>query len=662
MYNEGRSFLLRDVIIKVLLVLLFVFLLIWLFPMPNLNPVYDRIFGENIKTMTEAAKSYYTIERLPKNVGDKVTLTLKEMLENKMILPFVDSDNKSCDATKSFVEIVRMEDEYLIKTTLSCPSKTDYVIEYLGCYDICGDLCDEEEKELQTQYQFYRQIDKKVVDSYGCISGYNYNGSKCVRTTSTVDTKNATISCATGYNYNNTSKKCEKPITSTVNATINCATGYIYNLTSKTCLKADGETVNATINCATGYNYNNTSKKCEKPITSTVNANTSCSFGYDYNIYTNKCEKNIYDNYSATPECSSLGIGYIYDTNSKMCIKDTTTRLDAQISVCPVGYIPSGSRCAKEDNIVIDADPKCAVNYNYNYTTKKCEKVGTVVTYSSWVCSNEIYAEKQSVYNGLIATRVYMSTAYGYEDCASDCYIPYYTYEECYRKATYTSGIVSSVAPTYSCPIGTPASDSSKCNVYTIYYVAPIAFACPTGVTGRLDGAACYVTSRETAQPIYSCTNGGTRSGTTCTKVITDAINPTYGCPSGYTPNGTTCTRVITDAINPTYVCPNGYNPNGTTCTKVTTDAKAPTYSCANGYNPNGTTCTKVITDAKAPTYICPTGYNPNGTTCNKTISVTDTKTANITYKTISTKEYKWSTKSKLDGWISTGKTKLIEI
>ena len=36
----------------------------WLVPMPNLNPFYDKIFTSNINSMTDAAKAYFTTARL----------------------------------------------------------------------------------------------------------------------------------------------------------------------------------------------------------------------------------------------------------------------------------------------------------------------------------------------------------------------------------------------------------------------------------------------------------------------------------------------------------------------------------------------------------------------------------------------------------------------
>jgi hypothetical protein len=117
MYNEER-FSYGSIIFKILLVVLFVFLLMWLFPMPNMKPVYDRIFNDNIETMKDAAKDYFTVERLPKTVGEKKTITLEEMISQKMVMPFVDKDNKLCDSKASYVEVVKMDNEYLMKVTI----------------------------------------------------------------------------------------------------------------------------------------------------------------------------------------------------------------------------------------------------------------------------------------------------------------------------------------------------------------------------------------------------------------------------------------------------------------------------------------------------------------------------------------------------------------
>ena len=166
MYEERRNtFNLRDVILQLLLIILFVFIMIWLFPTKSylkenfvgkeelnselalqLEGLYGRLFTDNIESMRDAAQGYFTNARLPKNVGDSVTLTLDEMLEKRLVLSFRDSNNKTCDVDSSYVQVTKMNDEYQMKVQLSCSDYEDYIIVYMGCYDYCdSDICIKEE-------------------------------------------------------------------------------------------------------------------------------------------------------------------------------------------------------------------------------------------------------------------------------------------------------------------------------------------------------------------------------------------------------------------------------------------------------------------------------------------------------------------------------------
>ena len=132
-----NSTFIRDLLVKVLLIVIFIFLLMYLFPMPNLSPFYSSIFNDNVQTMKDAAEDYYTTERMPKDEGKSTKMTLKEMEEKKLVLPFVDKDNKSCDKNKSYVEVTKLKDEYELKVSLTCGKESNYIIEKIGCYNFC---------------------------------------------------------------------------------------------------------------------------------------------------------------------------------------------------------------------------------------------------------------------------------------------------------------------------------------------------------------------------------------------------------------------------------------------------------------------------------------------------------------------------------------------
>ena len=95
--EEKKGFPIRDFIVKLILIIIFVLLLMWLLPTRggknvDLSPLTDRIFNANIQEMKEAAIPYFTTERLPKKVGDEAKLTLQQMLDLKLLLPFTDKN------------------------------------------------------------------------------------------------------------------------------------------------------------------------------------------------------------------------------------------------------------------------------------------------------------------------------------------------------------------------------------------------------------------------------------------------------------------------------------------------------------------------------------------------------------------------------------------
>ena len=231
MENE-RSHFFRDLIVKILLVLLFVFLLMWLFPMPDMNPLYDKIYTQNMSSMTDAAKGYFTVSRLPQKEGEVKKLTLKDMINNKMIIEFTDSDGKKCNTTESYVEVTKKGGEYVFKTNLVCGKKADYVIEYFGCYDVCEDgKCDVkvEEKPSETkkvtEYQFYKEIKSNYIDKYICKEGYTLEGTKCVLKSEVEKVEDASMKCLDGYSFNNKTNKCEKVSETKVDAVLRCPAG-----------------------------------------------------------------------------------------------------------------------------------------------------------------------------------------------------------------------------------------------------------------------------------------------------------------------------------------------------------------------------------------------------------------------------------------------------
>ena len=108
----------------------------------NLDPLYNQIYSKNLTNMKNAARDYYTTERLPKNVGDKEKMTLQAMIDKKIITTLLDKNNKTVDTEKSYVEITKMDNEYLLKVNIKDSEKEDYILVHLGCYSYCDSyLC-----------------------------------------------------------------------------------------------------------------------------------------------------------------------------------------------------------------------------------------------------------------------------------------------------------------------------------------------------------------------------------------------------------------------------------------------------------------------------------------------------------------------------------------
>lgn len=179
--KEPLSYHIKRFLIGFLLLVLLIFILLWLFPTKqglkdtlteSLNPLYERIFQENIDTMKEVAISYYTTERLPQKEGETKKLTLGEMLEMKLLLSIKDKNGNMCDSTKSYVEVTKMDKEYKMKVNLSCGDEEDYILVYLGCYNYCQtDVCEKKEvvqakqKAQQTCTTCTNNIFKKVTNN-----------------------------------------------------------------------------------------------------------------------------------------------------------------------------------------------------------------------------------------------------------------------------------------------------------------------------------------------------------------------------------------------------------------------------------------------------------------------------------------------------------------
>ena len=115
--ERGYRFSIVDIIVKLIFAALFIFILIWLFEknVPNMKPFYSNVFRENIKYMQEAGESYFTDDKLPKEIGDTNRISLADMFDKKLVLPFVDEDGNSCNQYDSYVSVTKTDNGYELK-------------------------------------------------------------------------------------------------------------------------------------------------------------------------------------------------------------------------------------------------------------------------------------------------------------------------------------------------------------------------------------------------------------------------------------------------------------------------------------------------------------------------------------------------------------------
>ena len=158
---ENRGFPFRDFLLKLILIIIFVFLLVWLLPkfikpttvenketIKEISAISSQIFQNNLDKMKEAAILYYTADKLPTEQGASDTMTLADMIGKKIITTLIDKNNKPVDVEKSYVKITKSTDEYILKVNIKDSEKEDYILVHIGCYAYCDSyVCEKKTTE-----------------------------------------------------------------------------------------------------------------------------------------------------------------------------------------------------------------------------------------------------------------------------------------------------------------------------------------------------------------------------------------------------------------------------------------------------------------------------------------------------------------------------------
>lgn len=390
MYEENRRFSWTNLFIKLIISVIFILFVVWLLSLStkglneSIDVLTDNVMRENLSEMKEVGREYFTIERLPKKVGDIEKITLQEMYDKHLLLEIKDQDGKACSANNSYVSVEKIGTEYEMKVYLECGEDSEYIISILGCTDLCDkascEAIEEEEEEDTTpvvnptpakkiEYQYVLKINGHWGD-YGAWSNWSKNkitasDSKQVQekieneaytytvtVTNTINYNyNVSKSCPSGYTKTSDGTRCYKTTTTTTSLPTCPSTYNGYTLTSQNGLTCNYKKTTSSYSLSfvkqtngkympsdtSTYHYEKVS------VQDVLNCDNSCikETIYTYNVY----KKNYKTNTSTTTSTLSCPTGYSYNSSSNKCAKSTTSYQNLIVTnTCPVGTNENANR------------------------------------------------------------------------------------------------------------------------------------------------------------------------------------------------------------------------------------------------------------------------------------------------------------------------------
>lgn len=688
--NKGR--LVTKLLLAILFIILIFMIFVWLFPTKGyFNSLFQDVFRNNIDAMREAGEKYYTAERLPLNVGDSEKITLQEMLDKKMILPFTDKNGKTCNLKKSYVKITKTESEYEMKVYLSCKGEEAYIISYLGCKDYCAGLgkCDEtcsscgKNCSSKILYEYKRKAKVKEITGYTCEKGYTKKDDLCYKKI----TKDVTKKAKPIYETT-TDTKAATPEYKEKTTTVPATPVYEENTETKDATPLYGtkkETISGTP--VYGSETINIDAEAHNVETITYKYLYKKDIQKEYSEWSDWSENKEYD-----PNNNDIAFGpqeLIWnEKNGAKKITKTTTIYDKDQPIYETTY----------DNVIGTYKRYVCSGFNYyiDQTTTKTYQYGawTVEStdiYTSMPQSND--PNVQYIFKGMDSK------------CNGDCIeTPRFVVEKrvrTYKEAeTYTSNnlqvtcnIEEKEIPVYGIRKTFVGYVSDKITEvrYVYYYHTKTRTITKNASTdykwsykqndeSLLKNGYSFVreevASKDTTT-YYTCPANYTLNGTKCYKETSKIVG--YTCPAGYELEGKNCVKE-TKYISG-YICDADYKLNGTKCYKNTSkiidytceagftkdkkeckkkDKYISGYTCDADYTLSGTTCYKK-SESKLIGYECEKGFTKDGKECKKKVSTTVVAAPTPIYKSKEVTEYRWSEKD-LSGWTKTGNKKTSKV
>lgn len=113
--------------IKIVIVFIFILIIIWLVSKIVGNNKLSETFKNNINNMEKVSIDYFKTIDLPLEKGESVKITLKELIDKKLIVSTNNDSDSTCDTKKSYSQITREKNKYIVETTLKCGKEKDTI-------------------------------------------------------------------------------------------------------------------------------------------------------------------------------------------------------------------------------------------------------------------------------------------------------------------------------------------------------------------------------------------------------------------------------------------------------------------------------------------------------------------------------------------------------
>lgn len=149
-----------SVFIKAVIVFIFILIIIWLITKINVNNTAIKELENNLETMEKVSIDYFKTIDLPLENGKSIKVTLGDLIEKKLIVSEENINKNDCDLEKSYSEIIREKNKYLVKTTLTCGKDTKTIQKDFLLKDCknCNNDVTKDETDNENKITYYEHI------------------------------------------------------------------------------------------------------------------------------------------------------------------------------------------------------------------------------------------------------------------------------------------------------------------------------------------------------------------------------------------------------------------------------------------------------------------------------------------------------------------------